>query len=79
MYKEKTYIAGETIEVEKLHSNQFLPKGGRAKRVKATPESVKKHNEKISEDKFRRKMKNIRSWDYYSNICMSLGIMIKME
>ena len=63
MYKEKTYIAGETIEVEKLHSNQFLPKGGRAKRVKSTPESVKKHNEKISEDKFRRKMNSNFSVD----------------
>lgn len=55
MYEQLEFTMGDIIEVERKHTKKCPPKGGRIKRTKPTPESVKKYNEKIAEDYFRRK------------------------
>ena len=52
MYNKKMYTAGETIEIEKVFSTH--PGKKRSKHTKPTPEGMKKYNERLAEDNFRR-------------------------
>lgn len=55
MYVKKVHKAGRTIEVEKMHTHKY-PKGVRAPIARPTAESVKKYNEKLAFDYWRRKI-----------------------
>jgi len=67
MYKKKTYICGQTIEIEKIHT--FLCHGKnihRSKRINKTNEFVEKQNAKNAFKKYRRLVNaNFEPADYH--------------
>lgn len=48
------YFTGDVIEVEKLHTSKTCKDKLRNKKTKSTPEKIKKHNEKLANDRLRR-------------------------
>ena len=58
MYYQYKWIIKDTIEYEIKHAGKYGAKGEkRAKKTKATPEEVKKQNQRIREKKMRRLIK----------------------
>ena len=67
MYKKKTYICGQTIEVEKIYTCHCHPKNiHRSKRINKTNALVEKQNAKNAFKKYRRLVNaNFEPADYH--------------
>ena len=68
MYTRKRYVTRQGIVVEEYHSANYPPPGGkRGQRKKATPEQVKKNNQREKERKIRvLLMENFSPSDYHT-------------
>ena len=69
-YTERIYILGDTTEHEIHHAGKYGAKGEkRAPRRKATPEQIKKQNQRNRENYMRRLiMLNFRMGDYWTTL-----------
>jgi hypothetical protein len=67
---QKTYVLGETIEIDKCYTARYNIKGEkRHKRYKPTPEQMRKHNRIQAEKKLRRLIKaNFGEGDWHMTL-----------
>lgn len=81
MYRSKTWYFNNSIEYEFTFKGNYGKKGEkRAKRQKATPEQIKKQNQKNKENAVRRLMKaNWKENDYWLTLKFPAGTKMKIK